>query len=205
MKARRKAPSRRRVARCRSPFGLIVCADAGCALFKLCSGPAAWMPGASGGVAPSANTARAAPMIEVEAKPFAFALDPEHVALVVIDMQRDFLEARRLRRDARQRPRAGEGDRADGRGAAGAVPRQGLADPSHAREPRAGSLGLPAGQAAARQAEPAHRRSRADGAHPHPRRAGRRHRAGAGARCRARSSSTSPARACFTPPTSASG
>jgi len=32
-------------------------------------------------------------MIEVAADPFPFALDPEHVALVVIDMQRDFLEA----------------------------------------------------------------------------------------------------------------
>ncbi len=32
-------------------------------------------------------------MIEVEAEPFSFRLDPEHVALVVIDMQRDFLEA----------------------------------------------------------------------------------------------------------------
>ena len=32
-------------------------------------------------------------MIEVAAKPFPFALDPAHVALVVIDMQRDFLEA----------------------------------------------------------------------------------------------------------------
>jgi len=31
-------------------------------------------------------------MIEVEAHPFSFRLDPEHVALVVIDMQRDFLE-----------------------------------------------------------------------------------------------------------------
>ena len=31
-------------------------------------------------------------MIEVEAHPFPFALDPEHTALVVIDMQRDFLE-----------------------------------------------------------------------------------------------------------------
>ena len=32
-------------------------------------------------------------MIEVPAQPFAFALDPRHVALVVIDMQRDFLES----------------------------------------------------------------------------------------------------------------
>ena len=32
-------------------------------------------------------------MIEVAAAPFPFALDPAHVALVVIDMQRDFLEA----------------------------------------------------------------------------------------------------------------
>jgi nicotinamidase-related amidase len=32
-------------------------------------------------------------MIDVEAQPFAFPLDPGHVALVVIDMQRDFLEA----------------------------------------------------------------------------------------------------------------
>jgi nicotinamidase-related amidase len=32
-------------------------------------------------------------MIEVAAEPFSFGLDPEHVALVVIDMQRDFLEA----------------------------------------------------------------------------------------------------------------
>ena len=32
-------------------------------------------------------------MIEVDAQPFPFALDPAHVALVVIDMQRDFLEA----------------------------------------------------------------------------------------------------------------
>jgi nicotinamidase-related amidase len=32
-------------------------------------------------------------MIDVDAAPFAFSLDPAHVALVVIDMQRDFLEA----------------------------------------------------------------------------------------------------------------
>ncbi len=32
-------------------------------------------------------------MIDVEAEPFAFSFDPERVALVVIDMQRDFLEA----------------------------------------------------------------------------------------------------------------
>jgi biuret amidohydrolase len=31
-------------------------------------------------------------MIDVAAEPFAFPLDPAHVALVVIDMQRDFLE-----------------------------------------------------------------------------------------------------------------
>jgi nicotinamidase-related amidase len=31
-------------------------------------------------------------MIEVAAEPFPFALDPAHVALVVIDMQRDFIE-----------------------------------------------------------------------------------------------------------------
>ena len=31
-------------------------------------------------------------MIEIPAQPFPFALDPEHCALVVIDMQRDFLE-----------------------------------------------------------------------------------------------------------------
>jgi len=31
-------------------------------------------------------------MIDVDAAPFAFPLDPGHVALVVIDMQRDFLE-----------------------------------------------------------------------------------------------------------------
>ena len=31
-------------------------------------------------------------MIEVAAEPFPFPLDPEHCALVVIDMQRDFLE-----------------------------------------------------------------------------------------------------------------
>ncbi len=31
-------------------------------------------------------------MIDVAAQPFVFPLDPEHVALVVIDMQRDFLE-----------------------------------------------------------------------------------------------------------------
>ena len=31
-------------------------------------------------------------MIEVVAQPFPFSLDPEHCALVVIDMQRDFLE-----------------------------------------------------------------------------------------------------------------
>jgi nicotinamidase-related amidase len=31
-------------------------------------------------------------MIDIEAQPFSFPLDPERVALVVIDMQRDFLE-----------------------------------------------------------------------------------------------------------------
>jgi nicotinamidase-related amidase len=31
-------------------------------------------------------------MIDVDAQPFTFPLDPAHVALVVIDMQRDFLE-----------------------------------------------------------------------------------------------------------------
>ena len=32
-------------------------------------------------------------MIDVDAEPFVFSIDPGHVALVVIDMQRDFLEA----------------------------------------------------------------------------------------------------------------
>ena len=31
-------------------------------------------------------------MIEIQADPYPFRLDPEHVALVVIDMQRDFIE-----------------------------------------------------------------------------------------------------------------
>ena len=30
--------------------------------------------------------------VDVPAQPFAFALDPDHCALVVIDMQRDFIE-----------------------------------------------------------------------------------------------------------------
>jgi hypothetical protein len=37
----------------RSPFGLAAWAEAGFAVFKLCGGPMAWMPGAGGGATSS--------------------------------------------------------------------------------------------------------------------------------------------------------
>jgi nicotinamidase-related amidase len=39
-----------------------------------------------------ADTWRAIDVIEIPANPFPYPLDPEHTALVVIDMQRDFIE-----------------------------------------------------------------------------------------------------------------
>ena len=43
----------------------------------------------------------------VHARPYDFVLDPRHVALVVIDMQRDFIEPGGFGAAARQRRRRG--------------------------------------------------------------------------------------------------
>ena len=103
--------------------------------------------------------------------------------------------ARRLRRGAGQRREPAADDRADGAPPDRRFPPRRLADHPYPRMPQARPVRLPAGQACARQAVAAHRRSRPDGPHPDRRRAGRRHRAGAGPAARARSSSTSRARA----------
>ena len=42
-------------------------------------------------------------ILSIEAEPYPFEIDLAHCALLIIDMQRDFLEAGRIRRNARQR------------------------------------------------------------------------------------------------------
>ena len=90
-----------------------------------------------------------------------------------------FPGAGRLRRNARQRRLAarhrGEADR---RRAQGRARHRHAGDP-HPRGPSAGSFRRAAGQGRARRAEPAHRRSRADGPDPDSRRSRPRHHSGA--------------------------
>ena len=118
------------------------------------------------------------------------------MALIVIDMQRDFVEPGGFGDSARQRRDAGcrRSSRPSARLIA-PLPRRRLAGHPHPRGPPARPVGLPAGQAAARQPDAAHRRQRPDGPHPRPRRARQRDRRRAARRSPARSSSTSRARA----------
>lgn len=96
--------------------------------------------------------------IAVAATPFSYTLVPGRTALVVIDMQRDFVEPGGLRRLARQRRRAAAaGDRRDCPPARG-LARAWLASGPHARGASPGSLRLPAGETAARRPGAAHRR-----------------------------------------------
>ena len=120
-------------------------------------------------------------MYRVEAQPYNFPFDPKSAALVIIDMQRDFLEpggfgaalgndvaccgrpSRPPERVLRACREAGH----DGR--------------AHPRGPSARPVRSGASEAGARQFRDRHRRSRADGPHPGARRGGPRHHSGTGA------------------------
>ena len=118
-------------------------------------------------------------MKTIAAQPFDFTFEPAHTALIVIDMQRDFIEpggfGETLGNDVSLLERI--------------VPTVGRLIEAfriaklpiiHTRECHKPDLSdLPAGQATARQAVDAHRRSGPDGPHPDRRRARRRHRASA--------------------------
>jgi nicotinamidase-related amidase len=105
-------------------------------------------------------------MPEVAARPYPYTFDPRHTALLVIDMQRDFIEpggfgealgndVSRLGAIVPHRRRA-----------APVVPGGRRPRDPHARRPPPGSLGLSAGEAPARRSEHADRRGGPDGPHP---------------------------------------
>ena len=118
--------------------------------------------------------------VTIEAEPEPIAVDLAQTALVIIDMQRDFLEpggfgetlgndVSPLQRGGRALPRACSTRRA----------RAGLLV-IHTREGHRPDLSdAPPRQGRARRAGDAHRRAGPDGPHPDPRRAGPRHHPGA--------------------------
>ena len=97
----------------------------------------------------------------VAATPFEYTFPAARTALVVIDMQRDFIEpggfGASLGNDVRRLLPADRADRRAARRLAGAR----VAGRAHARGAPRRPLRLPAGQAPARHADPAHRRRRA--------------------------------------------
>ena len=137
----------------------------------------------------------------VDAEPEPIAIDPARTALVIIDMQRDFLEpggfGETLGNDVSLLSAAVGPCRAllERR----APPRH--ARHPHARRPSPRPVRRAARQGRARRARAAHRRAGADGPHPDPRRAGPRHHPRARTRSRASRSSTSRARARSSRPT----
>ena len=110
-------------------------------------------------------------MITIEAEPAPVQIDPDRTAVVIIDMQRDFLEpgsfgdslgnkSASLRAQWRRARRCRQGR-----------PARSAGDP-YARGPPARSVGCTAGQDRPRRPVEAHWRCRPDGPHPRARRAG---------------------------------
>ena len=122
-------------------------------------------------------------MRTVEAEPYAFEFDPATTALVIIDMQRDFVEPGGF----------GETLGNDVSHLQAVVPplqkvlaaaREAGMTVIHTREGhRPRPVRLPAREAHPRRAEPADRRAGAQGPHPDPRRVRPRHHRRARARC----------------------
>ncbi len=125
------------------------------------------------------------PTTLIDAEPEAISIDPARTAVLVIDMQRDFLEpggfGETLGNDVSLLSSAIGPCKALLEGAQ--APRH--ADRPHPRRPPARSVRCTQGQGRARRTQRAHRRARAHGPHPDPRRGRPRHRARALSPCRA--------------------
>ena len=97
-------------------------------------------------------------MLAIEAEPYPFSFDPAHAALLIIDMQRDFLEpggfGEMLGNDVSQLRRTIEPNRAPPRRLA----RRRAAGHAHARRPSAGPRRSAAGQEDPRPQRHLHRR-----------------------------------------------
>ena len=123
----------------------------------------------------SRRAAMANKVIELAAEPYPFAFDPGRCALLIIDMQRDFLEpggfGEMLGNDVSQLRRTIEPNRR----LLAAWRAAGLARSPHARRPPARPVRSAAGQEDPRPQRDLDRRSRTDGPHPGARRARPRH------------------------------
>ena len=120
----------------------------------------------------------------VDAEPDPIAIDARRTAVVIIDMQRDFLEPGGFGETLGNDVSLLHAAVAPCRALLEAARADGDARRPHARGPPAGPVRRAARQGRARRAVAAHRRTRPDGPHPDPRRAGPRHRSRAGAAAR---------------------